>query len=177
MSGLLDSDLADRLRSEELTYAEVGGTAGELPAGYHLMSRNAALGTGQQRFDEASQALFGWQLQRRAGVRVLPSSATVVDGAVAVLLLGVGQVAIRAPVRVVYLVHEPHRCGFAYGTLPGHPESGEESFLIELADDGTVRCRITAFSRPATWLTRVGGPMARLTQRWVTTRYLRSLTG
>jgi uncharacterized protein (UPF0548 family) len=31
----------------------------------------------------------------------------------------------KAPVRVVYVVDEPTRRGFAYGTLPGHPESGE----------------------------------------------------
>ena len=29
---------------------------------------------------------------------------------------------VRAPCRVVYVVDEPDRRGFAYGTLPGHPE-------------------------------------------------------
>jgi uncharacterized protein (UPF0548 family) len=33
---------------------------------------------------------------------------------------------IRVPCRVVYVLDEPERRGFAYGTLPGHPESGEE---------------------------------------------------
>ena len=36
--------------------------------------------------------------------------------------------------RVVYLVDEDGpvpRFGFAYGTLPGHAESGEERFLVE----------------------------------------------
>jgi uncharacterized protein (UPF0548 family) len=99
----------------------------------------------------------------------------VTDGGDAVLLLGFGRLAIQAPVRVVYVVDEPQRRGFAYGTLPGHPESGEECFMVEQADDGDVVCRISAFSKPATWLTRLGGPVARLTQRWVTGRYLRAL--
>jgi uncharacterized protein (UPF0548 family) len=30
------------------------------------------------------------------------------------------------PCRVVYVVDEPRRAGFAYGTLPGHPEIGGE---------------------------------------------------
>jgi hypothetical protein len=37
------------------------------------------------------------------------------------------------------------RLGLAYGTLPGHPERGEESFVIELLDDGQVRVHIVAF--------------------------------
>ena len=41
----------------------------------------------------------------------------------------------RRPCRVVYVVDEPDRRGFAYGTLPGHPESGEELFLVRYDPD------------------------------------------
>ncbi|HYP46875.1 MAG TPA: DUF1990 domain-containing protein [Propionibacteriaceae bacterium] len=175
MSALLPQREVERLRRQDLTYLEVGRTRGQLPPGYAQLSRRARIGTGQDEFQAAAQALLGWRLQRGAGVRVRPSSPTVAEDAVAVLLLGVGPLAVRAPVRVVYVLDEPRRVGFAYGTLPGHPESGEEAFLVELADDGTVTCQITAFSRPDTWLTKVGAPLATLAQRWVTTRYLRSL--
>lgn len=175
MTALLSPAAVDRLRRQDLSYAEVGQTRGALPANYALMSRRATIGRGREQFESAAAALFGWQLQRRAGVRVRPSSATVTDGAVAVLLLGLGPLAVRAPVRVVYLIDEPDRRGFAYGTLPGHPESGEEAFVVELAEDGTVSCQITAFSQPASTLAKLGGPLATLTQRWVTSRYLRSL--
>ncbi len=77
--------------------------------------------------------------------------------------------------RVVYVVDETHRKGFAYGTLPGHPESGEEAFVVELDGDGTVTFTITAFSRPSSRLARVAGPVNRAVQRWITGRYLRSL--
>lgn len=82
-------------------------------------------------------------------------------GAVAIILrLGVGSLAVEAPVRVVYLVDEPHRKGFAYGTLPGHPESGEEAFVVELHDGGAVTFAITAFSRPPTSLAASEVPSA-----------------
>jgi uncharacterized protein (UPF0548 family) len=171
----LGADRAERLAKQALTYREVGRTRGELPDGYHHVAREGILGHGPDRFAEASQALFSWQLQRRAGVRVLPATPTVTDGADAVLLLGFGPVAISAPVRVVYVIDEPDRAAFAYGTLPGHPESGEEAFAVELRPDGAVVCRVTAFSRPDSWLSRLGGPFARATQSWVTGRYVRSL--
>lgn len=75
------------------------------------------------------------------------------------LRLGLGPISVRAPVRVVYLIDEPTRTGFAYGTLPGHPESGEEAFVVQLQDSGVVTFGITAFSRPATTLARLGGPL------------------
>ena len=79
------------------------------------------------------------------------------DEAVAVLRLGLGPLALSAPVRVVYVIDGPDRRGFAYGTLPGHPESGEEAFLVERRPDGTVWCRITAFSgQRAGWPSWVG---------------------
>jgi uncharacterized protein (UPF0548 family) len=171
----LTPDQISRLRASALTYPEVGATRAALPVGYHHVSREGRLGLGEETFARASAALFGWELQRRAGVRVLPSSPVVVEGADAVLLLGFGRLALRAPVRVVYVVDEPQARGFAYGTLPGHPESGEEAFVVELRADGAVVCRVTAFSRPVTWLSRLGGPLATLTQSWVTGRYLRSL--
>lgn len=171
----LSPDQQDWLRLQPLTYPEVGCTRAELPSGYNHLQRKAVLGSGEQAFRQAAKALFGWELQRRAGVRVITSADRVTEAADAILLLGFGRLAIQAPVRVVYVTDEPCRKGFAYGTLPGHPESGEEAFLVELCPDNVVMCRIIAFSKPVTWLARVGGPLTSLTQRWITKRYLRSL--
>ena len=71
-------------------------------------------------------ALLGWQAHLRAGLCVSASAATVGPGTVVVLGAGAGAARVSAPCRVVYLVAEPGRAGFAYGTLPGHPERGEE---------------------------------------------------
>jgi hypothetical protein len=56
--------------------------------------------------------------------------------------------------------------GFAYGTLPGYVESGEEHFLIEWdqGNDG-VWCDILAFSRPNQFSARLGYFVVRRLQK------------
>ena len=110
----------------------------------------------------------------RAGLRVAASDDRVVPGAVVVLGICFGPVMVRAPCRVVYVVDEPRRRGFAYGTLPGHAESGEEAFVLAQQEDGTTTFTITAFSRPASFLARCAGPLGRRVQDLVTARYLRA---
>lgn len=98
-------------------------------------------------------------------------------GDTAILLLGLGPLSLRSAVRIVYVIDEPTRRGFAYGTLPGHPESGEEAFVVEQRDDASVWLTIRAFSRPAhpaLWLVY---PLLRLVQAIVTSRYEHALTG
>jgi uncharacterized protein (UPF0548 family) len=83
----------------------------------------------------------------------------------------------KVPARVVYVVDEPTRKGFAYGTLPRHPERGEEAFIVEHRDDGSVWLTIRAFSRPSSWIFWVGYPFVRLMQQVYTSRYERALAG
>lgn len=170
-------ELASRLRAAELTYSEAGHTARVLPPGYHHLRRSVLVGSGAQAFTEAGQVLGGWHAHLRAGLHVSASSPAAEPGAVLVLSLGVGPLRIGAPCRVVYVVDEPSRRGFAYGTLPGHPERGEEAFLITHHDDGTVTFAITAFSAPGSPLARAAGPLGRAIQRHITSRYLRAVAG
>ncbi|WP_422678085.1 DUF1990 family protein [Blastococcus brunescens] len=65
--------------------------------------------------------------------------------------------------------------GFAYGTLPGHPESGEECFLVRLTPGGEVVYEIRAFFRLASPLARLGGPVSLLAQRLATDRYVTAI--
>jgi uncharacterized protein (UPF0548 family) len=124
-----------------------------------------------------------------AGHPVQPSSTTsgesvyspsgtelVRPGDTAVLLLGWRGLSFRIPVRVVYVVDDPNRRGFAYGTLKGHPKRGEKAFVVERRDDDSVWLVIRAFSRPANLLWRVGYPALRLMQAVFTSRYEHSLT-
>ncbi|WP_235499474.1 DUF1990 family protein [Janibacter sp. Soil728] len=176
MDVTLSSSAAQRLRDADLTYAPVGGTqTGEVASGFATFSRTRTVGAGRERFEVAARDLLRWEMHRRAGLRVQASHDHVATGAVAILRLGVGRLAVAAPVRVVHVVDEPGRQGFAYGTLPGHPESGEESFVLELQRDDSVDFTITAFSRPATWLARAAGPVGRRVQSSITARYLRSV--
>jgi uncharacterized protein (UPF0548 family) len=75
----------------------------------------------------------------------------------------------------VSVIDEETRWGFAYGTLPGHPEQGEEAFIVSKSSDETVRFEIVAFSRPADLLVRLSGPIGRSVQKVATNGYLRAL--
>ncbi|OBG30698.1 DUF1990 family protein [Mycolicibacter heraklionensis] len=162
------------LRGLPLTYPEVGATAATLPAGYHHLDLTAPIGTGRRRFEEAGAAVLRWGMLRGAGlgVRVHADSDVATVDAVARVRLGV----LSAPCRVVYVVNEPDRRGFAYGTLAGHPESGEELFAVRYDPaDETVYAQVRAFSRPATWWIKAAGPIGRLAQRTIAKRYLRAV--
>ncbi|MEZ0353797.1 DUF1990 family protein [Mycobacterium sp. pR1184] len=165
-------DLA-ALEELPLTYPEVGATAaGDQPAGYHHQHVQRQIGAGRPRFEQAADAVMHWGIQRGSGLRVQASSEVVVRDAVVVVKLGF----LPAPCRVVYVVDEPDIRGFGYGTLPGHPECGEERFVVR-RDPATdaVFAEVSAFSRPATWWSRAGGPVVKLGQRLIAQRYLRAV--
>src|SRR4051794_8053903 len=120
----------ERLRrayeQKSLTYEEIGATTGELPAGYGHTRRRMRVGDGDHVFARASEALLSWQMHRRSGLSVVADGHVSLDSTV---VLGLGyRLVIVIPCRIVYVVDEPRRRGFAYGTLPDHPEQGEESF-------------------------------------------------
>ncbi len=94
----------------------------------------------------------------------------------AVLLLGWRALRFREPVRVVAVIDEPNRRGFAYGTLPGHPLSGEELFVVERRDDDSVWLTIRSLSRPASPAWWAALPVLRLAQLWFLSRYEHALT-
>jgi uncharacterized protein (UPF0548 family) len=153
----------------ELTYPEVGGTRAEpMPAGYHHVIRREKVGEGADAYCRVVDGLRRWDLQRRAGLRVpaaTPPPAVGVRMTAAVPGLSI-------PCQVVWVVDEDRRYGYGYGTLPGHPESGEEAFVASLDDADRVWLDIRAFSRPDRWFTRLAGPLARLAQGVATRRYL-----
>lgn len=164
------------MRPVALTYAEVGATrAASLPEGYGHVVRDAGLGGGTDVFERAAAALFDWRMHRQAGLTVVSADGPAAPGVVVVLGAGWGPLRLTIPCRVVYTVDEPARRGFAYGTLPGHPERGEEAFTVVLTDAGDVRFQIRAFSRPASLAARAGGPFTRMVQEHVTDRYVRAM--
>ncbi len=102
-------------------------------------------------------------------------SARVSAGMSADLVVKAFGLKVVAPVRVVLVIEEPDRAGFAYGTLPGHPQQGEESFIVVHEPDDSVWFTVRAFSRASTWFYRLGTPILRRRQRMMTRRYLRAL--
>lgn len=157
---------------EQFNYSEIGATRGVLPHGYHHLNRSRVLGTGDQVFDRAVDRLMSWDMHRRAGLHVVADCPRVAEGG-GVVMRWLGH---RIPCRVVYVVDEPDRQGFAYGTLTGHPECGEESFVIGRDPlSGVVTATVIAFSKPGRLSTKLIGPLGRLLQKWMTRRYLGAL--
>ena len=87
----------------------------------------------------------------------------------------VGLLQIHAPVRVIAVEDEATTHAVIFGTLEGHPESGEERMLVELADDESVFFHLRVLSRPHAWWARLGGPVTQRIQRRYHARYLDAL--
>lgn len=169
-------EILDDVKAEPFPYPSVGGTArDECPPGFRPDHLATDLGPdSDDRFARARLALQAWRPQRGTGIRVFPGDP-VADGQafVLVLPLPVAGCAV-APGRVVYVVEESDRYGFAYGTLPGHIERGEEAFVVR-REGGRVRFEVTAFSRVHEPLARLGAPVTRLVQVKSLKAYLRAM--
>jgi uncharacterized protein (UPF0548 family) len=149
-----------------LSYPEVGATRlGPLPTGYHHLHHRAPVGRGRADLEAAGAAVTEWHMHRAGGARVRASAPRAGDGVRVRVSLGIGPLRFTAPCQVVWTAYEQDRIGFAYGTEVRHPERGEECFVVELADDGTVWFTVMAFSRPAAWYTRLAGPVVPVLQR------------
>jgi len=159
------------LTAAPLTYPEVGATRdAELPIGYHHVGRRDVVGHGRTAFERASTAVVEWRAQRGAGLRVRASGPATTVGTVVLMTAGLPRLGLDIPCRVVWVVQDDDRRGFGYGTLPGHPERGEESFVVTLEGDDVV-FTMRAFSLPATRLARLGGPVTTLAQSVALGRY------
>jgi len=168
--------MVEELTSAEPTYRDVGGTlAGARPEGFHHDHYETLLGQGVRTFLRSVEGLKTWRAHRLPGMRVFPDTQEIVTGATVIVTLGSPLIAIAVPCRIVTVAYGPTRWGFAYGTLPGHPEQGEEAFIVSMSPDQSVRFEIEAFSRPGEPLVRLSGPIGRAMQKGGTAGYLRSL--
>jgi uncharacterized protein (UPF0548 family) len=144
------------------TYKAVGATASTPPLGFAVDRARVQLGVGLYVFETAKAALKRWEEFRIGWVELHESNTEIKEGQVVAVLARVLGVWLLNACRIVYVVDEARRFGFAYGTLPDHAESGEERFLVEWSpEDGGVFYDILAFSRPQQFLTRWGAPLAR----------------
>ena len=174
--GLFRAADLGRLATAPFTYAEVGATQDpELPAGYAHGSRAQVVGHGDEAFARAVAAVFDWRMQKGVGLRVRASGPPSEPGTVVVLTAGPGRFGYDIPCRVVWARTEGDEQGFAYGSLPGHPESGEESFVVSRGPDGAVVFTTRVFSRLASPLARLGGPVSWVVQAAALDRYVASI--
>ncbi|MGA8210141.1 MAG: DUF1990 domain-containing protein [Nocardioidaceae bacterium] len=168
----LRPDEADVLREQPFSYEPVGATrtGGVLPTGFHHLEEVLDLGAGRRAYEHAVETLMTWRMHTGAGLRVSASADRAGPAEVVRCRLG----PLRIPCRVVWVVAGPGAAGFGYGTLPGHPEAGEEAFVVTCSDD-RVQLRVTAYSRPGGLATRLAGPAGRWGQRLMVRRYAAAL--
>jgi uncharacterized protein (UPF0548 family) len=158
-------------REAIFSYSEVGGSrAGAANvAGYNVDHNRAQLGSGRETFGRAKQAVRDWRMFEMPWVQLCwPRAPLAVGTNVAVLVSHLGVWSLN-PRRIVYTIDESEaaieRYGFAYGTLVGHGEIGEERFSVEFHPaDGAVWYDLYAYSRPGN-LARFGAPIARALQK------------
>lgn len=167
--------LVERSADAQLTYNTAGMTLGwaPIPDGFHEHMTERVVGHGEEVFAKVGYALMHWEINRKAGFQVQAQHEVVREGErVGVVLPVFPFIGVSAICKVVGVVAEGNRTGFAYGTLPGHPQQGEEAFLLEHRDDDSVVMSVRAISRPAAWFVRLAGPLATAKQKRATTKYL-----
>lgn len=163
-------------QDQPFSYDPVGLTRGDPPRrrGWNIDRHRVLLGTGERTFTAACAALQAWRMFPGEMARVYwPTAPLEIGQTVAVRFWAAPlRMWMLFPARIVFTIDNEqesprgriHRFGFAYGTLPNHAERGEERFLIEWHDDGSIWYDLLAVSQPAHWLARVGYPYARYQQ-------------
>lgn len=160
--------LAVRLRQsrEQLSYPHPGCTDTAVPPPWYVCDHHRTpIGSGPEAFAAAKDALRRWAQFPPGWTALDPADAPVREGTVVTVSARVFGVWWVNACRILRVIDEPTRFGYAYGTLPGHVAKGEERFLVERSADGTVWYDLLAHSRPRYWLTRLAYPLARRAQK------------
>ena len=166
-----DNEVREFLREVEnspFSYNEVGASRDQgRPAGFLNYDHNRIdLGQGAVTWERAKTAVRSWKMFEHALTQIFwPDTPLVAGNNIGVVAHHLGFHSLNAT-RIVYVIDEPRRFGFAYGTLEQHAECGEERFLVEW-DEATdvITYDLYAFSRPRAMLAKTGAPYARSLQR------------
>lgn len=164
--------LAERAEAP-FSYREVGATRHgwrALPPSlrdeFDVDRHEIVLGSGEEVFARAREALFAWGPFAFDWLELCGAETPVKEGAVVATLGRAAGLWTLNPCRVVYVQDaDPGRAAFAYGTLRGHVEVGEERF--EVSHDphsDEVRYGILAVSRPGPLIVQLGYGYARRVQ-------------
>ena len=137
-----------------------------VPRGFVRDHTRSEIGRGAAAFEAARGAMLRWELFDLDWVRVANFEAKIEpDEMVAVEAHTLGLWSINIS-RILYVIDEPDRFGFGYGTTAMHVERGEERFLVEFYPvSGAVEYDLLAVSQPAHWLAWLAYPYTRYRQR------------
>lgn len=166
------------LEALSLTYGPPGGTdpAASIwspPAGLRVHESHTPVAAS---WEEAATRVLAWGVKTRSGFRVSPTRGRLELGDRFHLIASIGPFRVREPVEVVAVVEEVDRVGFAYGTLEGHPVSGEEAFIAWRDSSGQVWLTLRSVTAPSRGVWRLAFPILLVVQRFYRARYQRALS-
>lgn len=164
-----DAVIAEFLRKaakSTFSYTDVGATRGETPSGFNLDHNRVMIGRGPDDFEQAKDAIRSWKMFDFDWVKLVRNDTPIEEGRnVAMIVRHFGFYSMSSA-RIVYVIDEPCRFGFAYGTLAEHVEMGEERFSVEFdPETEEVWYDLLAFSRPNALVAKLGYPVSRYLQR------------
>lgn len=173
----------NHLGQRALSYDVVGGTAPAAeqwrpPGRWRAYEHTVRIGAGPDLWDAASSVVLSWGIKTRSGFAVYPpleAGRRARQGERYWLVARLGPVRVREPVEIVTMISTHDRAALAYGTLKGHPVSGEEAFIVHRDDDGNVSLTLRSLTRPGQGPWRGLFPGILIAQRVYRRRYLRAL--
>jgi uncharacterized protein (UPF0548 family) len=149
-------------------YPEVGSSATaaaleSIDARYDVDRHHFPLGTGRDLFRRAEASMFAWRQFEIPWLELAGATKEVISGEVVATLTRFAGLWFLNPCRVVYVeasngsAERRDIASFAYGTLAGHVDYGEERFSVRFnPETEEVAFEILAFSRPSIPLSRLG---------------------
>ncbi len=156
----------DQQRLLPFSYPAVEHTRSDAPLpGFDNDFNTQVMGQGDAAWEAAKEAIRRWKMFPGGWAYVTPQPLPIRKGEVVAMAARVLGIWWLNSCRIVYVIDNEHQFGFAYGTLPGHVECGEELFMVEKLADGSVRYVLKAFSKPRHWMARLGYPLARVYQK------------
>jgi uncharacterized protein (UPF0548 family) len=171
------------LHQRPVSYGVVGATAPDAetwrpPDGWRAYDHTVRLGTGADLWNEVSAVILSWGIKTRSGFAVEPrleSGRVAHRGERYWLVARVGPARVREPVEIVATIVTDHRVALAYGTLEGHPVTGEEAFIVHRDDEGNVSLTLRSLTRSGRGRWRGLFPLVLVAQHFYRRRYLHAL--
>jgi uncharacterized protein (UPF0548 family) len=163
-------DFFTRQKDLPFSYLEIGASKDRIPDNYPVNHHRIRIGNGAQTFDRAKKAIDDWTMYKLDWTRVYPPKTPINIGESVCIVVNHGFCWSINSCRIIYVLNEYNestkRYGFAFGTLPGHSETGEERFTVEWnrADD-SVFYELLSFARPQHILAHIGFPFVTFFQR------------
>jgi len=163
---------------------EAASKMDEAPPGYNLDHHRIPLGKGEVQFEKAKKALRDWRMVELGWLVMHRPDEPLQEGQVVASLTRYAFVWFLNPCRIVFVTEEELegqenivRFAFAYGTLKGHVEQGEERFYVDWNKiTNEVHYGVLAFSKPAHILTKLFYPLTRKLQKRFALDSLRAMT-